>query len=93
MADRDFLVDDKGEMIIRNGTFATGESLTQEVALLLITNQGEIRNDMFCGCNLVERTNSRITRSELERIIRLQVQRDGKDYSRLKRGINVRVNG
>lgn len=93
MAERDFLLSDTGELVVRNGGVATGASLTQEVGLLLLTCQGELRHDPLCGTNLVRRVNSRITRRELERLVRLQVERDGKRWIDVKNGINLKVNG
>lgn len=93
MADRDLLLTDTGEMIIRNGGFATGDSLTQEVGLLLLTCKGEIRHDLFCGCDLVKRMNTRIGRTEFERIVKVQIARDGKNWPDVKDGINLRTNG
>lgn len=93
MVERDFLVDEKGAMIIRNGEFATGESLHQEVALILLTNRGEIRHDMLCGCDLIKFMNKRVRRSELERVIRLQLERDGKSWADIKNGIDIKSNG
>lgn len=93
MAGRDFILDDSGEMIVRNGDFHVGESLTQELGLLLLTNKGEIRWDPLCGCDLIRRMNSTVRRSELEREVRLQVERDGKNWADLKEGININSNG
>jgi hypothetical protein len=92
MVDRDFLVDETGRMVIRNGTFATGESLTQEVGLILVTNKGEIRHDVFCGCDLLRRTNSVISRSEFERVVKVQLERDGKNWTDIKNGVTIRTN-
>lgn len=92
-AQRGILVDDKGEIIIRHGTLAIGETLTQEVALLLLTSKGEIRHDVLCGCDLRRYTNARIKRTELQRIIRLQVERDGKSWDDVQAGIKVNSNG
>lgn len=93
MAERDFLLSDSGELVIRNGGLATGESLTQEVALLLLTCQGEMRQDPLCGCNLPRRTNSRLLRSELNRLARVQLERDGKRWSDIAGGIKLNTNG
>lgn len=92
MDERDILVDDEGAMIIRNGSFATGESLTQEVGLILLTNKGEIRHDMLCGCDLRRKVNGRLTQSQLDQIIKVQLERDGKNYTDLKNGIILRTN-
>lgn len=91
MADRDFILDESGEMVIRNGDFVTGESLTQEVALLMLTNKGEIRHDPLCGCDLRRMTNGRLTRSRLEQIVKVQAERDGKNWSDIKDGVNLRT--
>lgn len=90
---RDFLLDDTGRLIIRNGGIATGNSYSQEVALLMLSCQGELRHDPLAGCNLVRRTNSRILRSELERVVRIQVERDGKSWADIRGGVNLTTNG
>lgn len=93
MAERDFILGDDGDMQVRNGDFVAGESLTQEVALIMLTNKGEIRHDPLCGCDLLKMTNARITRARFERLVRVQLERDGKNWSDLKDGINLRTNG
>ena len=93
MVDRDFLLDNTGKMIIRNGEFATGESLTQEVSMLILTCKGEIRDDVFCGCDFIRRQNSVISRSEFLSVVKLQTARDGKAWTDIKGGINIRING
>lgn len=93
MAERDFLLDDTGRLVLRGGGIATGDSLTQEVLLIMLSNQGELRHDPLCGCNLVNRTNSRMLRSDLERIVRIQCERDGKSWSDIKEGIYTNTNG
>lgn len=94
MADarRGILVDERGEIIIRHGTLAIGETLTQEVALLMLTSKGEIRHDIFCGCDLRRYMNGKITRAELERIVKLQTERDGHNWNDIKGGIKVNSN-
>lgn len=93
MAERDFMLDNEGRLVLRAGGIHTGDSLSQEVALILLTNKGEIRHDPLCGCDLVRRINGRISRSELERIARVQLERDGKDWAAIKSGIALRTNG
>lgn len=93
MAERDFILGDDGDMQIRNGDFVTGESLTQDVALIMLSNKGEIRHDPLCGCDLRKMTNARFTRSRLEQLVKVQVERDGKSWGDIKDGINLRTNG
>lgn len=90
---RDFLLDEAGRLVLRNGGIATGDSYTQEVALLMLSCQGEMRHDPLAGCNLVRRTNSRISRGELERIVRIQVERDGKSWADIGGGVTMVNNG
>lgn len=90
---RDFLLDDEGRLVLRNGGIATGNSFTQEVALLMLTNKGELRHDPLAGCDLVRRTNSRIARSDLARLVRVQVERDGKQWSDVMGGLKLNTNG
>lgn len=92
MAERDFLLNDDGEMVIRHGDFVTGDSLTQEVALIMLTNKGEIRDDVLCGCDLRRMTNTRLSQSRLEQIVKVQVERDGKNWGDIKEGIKLRTN-
>lgn len=93
MAERDFILGDDGDVQIRNGDFVTGESLTQEVALIMLTNKGEIRHDPLCGCDLLKMTNARMSRTQFEQIVRVQLERDGKNWADIKNGINLRTNG
>lgn len=90
---RDFTLDETGRLVLRNGSIATGDSYTQEVALLMLICRGELRHDPLSGCDLVRRTNSRIGRSELERVVRIQVERDGKSWADIRGGVNMRTNG
>ncbi|HMN06913.1 MAG TPA: hypothetical protein PKD45_14425 [Flavobacteriales bacterium] len=89
---RDFLLDEDGRLVLRNGGIATGNSFTQEVALLMLTNKGELRHDPLAGCDLVRRTNSRLTQSELARLVRVQVERDGKQWSDVMGGLKLNTN-
>lgn len=93
MAERDFLLGDDGEMEIRNGDFVHGDSLTQEVGLLLLTNKGEVRWDPLCGCDLLRRTNARLSQSQFERIVKVQIERDGKNYADVVDGIKLITDG
>lgn len=90
---RDIMVDEQGRLLIRNGDLVTGESYTQEVGLLLLTNQGELRHDPLAGCDLVRRLNSRTTRTGLEQVLRVQIERDGKRWSDVRNGVKLSTNG
>lgn len=93
MAERDFLLGDDGDLVLRNGTIATGPSLTQEVALLLVLSKGAVRHDPLCGCDLRKLQNSVISRSRFEHLVKLQLERDRKSWADLRPGINIKLNG
>lgn len=93
MAERDFLLGDDGDLVLRNGTIATGPSLTQEVAQLLVLSKGAVRHDPLCGCDLRRLQNSVIGRTQFEHIVKLQVERDGKSWADIRAGIKLKLNG
>lgn len=93
MDERGLLLDQDNDLLIRGGTFAIGITYTQEVALLLLSNKGEWRHDPLAGCDLVRRINGRISRPELERILKVQVERDGKSFNEMKDALNIRSHG
>ena len=92
MADRDYLLDEDGDLKISNGDFAFGESLTDDALLIIGCNQGELKSDPLTGCNMVARLRSQQTSEEIQRVVRLQMQRDGKDYNELKNYLRTVVN-
>lgn len=86
----DFLLDDKDDIIIANGDLLVGESLTQEVSLILRVNQGEFKNDPLIGANLIQLVNTNISKAELKKRVKLHLQRDGKNYNEIKDFINLK---
>lgn len=87
----DILLDENDELRIENGDFVIGESIDQEVSLILRMSKGELKEDPILGCDLLRLINSNITEVELKQIIKLQLARDGKSYDDLKERIRLKT--
>ncbi|MFY0714133.1 hypothetical protein J1D01_10680 [Seonamhaeicola sp. NFXS20] len=90
--EQDILLDDTDDLIIENGDFKIGESLTQDVGLILRMNQGELKEDPLLGANLIQMVKSNVDDDELQTRVKLHLQRDGKDYEALKNYIKLNRN-
>jgi len=89
---KDFLLDDQNDLLIKDGDFVVGESLTQEVSIILRLNQGELKSDPLLGANLIRLINSAVSEDQLQTIIKMHLQRDGKDYEDIKKYIQLNRN-
>jgi len=85
--EKDIQLDVNDDLIIQNGDFIIGESLFQEVGILLRLNQGELKSDPLLGPNLIELEKGAASGKEFKTRVRLHLQRDGKDYQQLKEKI------
>lgn len=85
----DILLDDTDDLIIESGDFVFGESLTQEVGLVLRLNQGELKSDPLLGPNIIRMVNSNVTTEALKTKMKLHLQRDNKDYESIKKYITL----
>lgn len=90
---RDYQLTDDGDLKIEGGDFVFGESDTDDAFIILGMNQGEWKGDPLTGCNMVQRIRSNQGPTEIERVVRAQMQRDGKNYNELKRYLKTIVNG
>ncbi len=86
-------VDD--DLEITAGDFTIGESLSQDVGIILRLNQGDLKSDPILGPNLTQLIKSNVSQQELQTIIKLHLERDGKDYNEVKNimQINTNTNG
>lgn len=83
------LLDANGELIIKNKSLVVGDSSIQEVAVILEMNQGEQKFTPLLGANLVELIKSNKSRFEIEKRVKINLQRDGKEYEDIKNQINT----
>ncbi|WP_438710867.1 hypothetical protein ACSTS3_19710 [Aquimarina muelleri] len=87
--EQDIVLDDNDDLIIEDGDFKLGESLTQDVGIILRLNQGELKSDPLLGASIIRLVNSSIDDDELQTRIKLHLQRDGKDYEDIKKYITL----
>jgi len=88
---KDILLDENNDLKITGGDFAIGESLMQEVEMILSTNQGEWKEHPVIGANLVTQIRSNTNDARLERMLRIQMKLDGKDYEQIKNKIKMNI--
>jgi len=89
---KDILLDEDGDLLIVNGDLVIGDSLTQEVAILLQLNKGDLKEDPILGTDLMKRLHGNISKAELQQLLKIQFARDNKDYNELKEEIQLRTN-
>jgi hypothetical protein len=90
---RDYILDDDGDLKIEAGDFVFGDAETDDVLLILGINQGELKSDPLCGTNMTQRIRSQQTPEEIQRAVRLQMQRDGKNFNEIKAFLKTIING
>lgn len=86
---KDILLDNNGELLIRNGDFVIGESEMQEVGLLLELNQGGLKEDPILGPNLVTVIRGSQKEERVKRSVKTHLARDNKDYESIKNKIKL----
>lgn len=90
---KDVLLNNDLSVAIINGDFAVGNSIDQEVQLILEMAQGELKEDPLIGADLFRLIHSNTTDADLKQAVKLQLARDGKDYARLKERLKLVING
>ncbi|WP_300978935.1 hypothetical protein [Flavobacterium sp.] len=88
--ENDILLDDNDDLTIVNGDFVIGESVIQEVGIILRLNSGELKSDPVLAPNLVQLVNSVSNNQEFEERVRLFLKRDNKNYEDIKKLINIK---
>lgn len=88
---KDILLDDNNDLQIVNGDFVIGESLMQEVGIILQMSQGELKSDPLIGANLNTKIRGVRNDAKIRRLIETQMELDGKDYDEIKNKIIQRI--
>lgn len=86
----DILLDENDELNIIDGDFVIGESVLQEVGIILRLNTGELKSDPVLAPNLVQLVNSAENRQEFEERVRIHLKRDNKNYDEIKELITIK---
>jgi hypothetical protein len=88
---KDFLTDNDGNLLIKNGDFVIGDSEQQEVAEILESHPGEWKEDPIIGAALTRMIKTKYDAGRMSSEIKKQLARDGKDYEDYKEFINLRI--
>ncbi len=87
----DLFLDEDNDLTILNGDFRIDESEMQEVANILQLNQGELKSDPILGPNLIMMINSKASKKDIQRKVKLHLQRDNKVYEDIQDKISYGV--
>lgn len=88
--ENDILLDANDDLDIVNGDFVIGESVLQEVGIILRLNSGELKSDPVLAPNLIQLVNRASNNQEFEERVRLFLKRDNKNYEGIKKLINIK---
>ena len=87
----DILVTENNDLEIIAGDFTLGDSLLQEVGFILQSQQGNWKSDPLVGANMVVLIKGKQNRTAVEKRIKIQLERDGKDYDAIKKLLKLNV--
>lgn len=85
------LLDENNDIKIVNGRMQLGDTMMQEVGIILQMNQGELKFDPMLGANIVTKMRGIVNRHKIESIIDTQLALDGKDYDSIKELIMQKI--
>lgn len=91
----DILLGLNDDLSIENGDFEVGDSLIQEVGVIIRLQKGELKSDPLMGPNLVRLINSNIDAVALESVLKINLERDRKNYEEVRNLIQMegKING
>lgn len=85
---KDILLGAEDDLIIENGDFYIGDSVLQEVGIILALNTGELKSDPIMAPNLIQLVKGK-DNGEFEDRCRLFLKRDNKNFEELKKYITL----
>jgi len=86
---KDILLNQDNDIDFLNGDIVIGESLLQEVGIIVTLNSGDLKSDPILGPNLIQLLKSKTNATEVEQRLRVHLARDGKDYNEVKKHIEL----
>lgn len=78
----DILLDNDLQVVA--GDFVTGESLLQEIGIILQMSQGELKSDPLIGANLTTMIRGVQNSEKMKRHVETQMELDDKSYDEIK---------
>lgn len=91
MAGKGILLDESGDLTIINNSLDIGNTLLQEVSIILQMNQGHSRFDPLLGANLINLVKTNKSRFEIEKRVKTHLAIDNKNYDEIKDLITTHV--
>lgn len=82
--ENDILLNENNDLDIVDGDFNIGESLLQEIGIILRLNSGQLKTDPVMAPNLIQLIKGKSDSQEFENRVRLFLKRDNKDYNQIK---------
>ena len=89
MAGKGILLDENNDLLIIGKQMVVGDSEMQEVAIILEMNQGALKFNPLLGADLVQLLKSNASKVDVQRRVRLQLEKDGKNYNAIKNKIKI----
>lgn len=91
MAGKGILLDEGGDVLVRNGSLVVGDTLWQETAIILGMNQGGHKFYPVLGPNLIQLMKSKASQLDIEQRARVHLALDNKNYDQLKEQIKIQI--
>jgi len=77
------------DLMIQNGDFVIGESIQQEVGIILRLNAGELKEDPVLGPGLIRMIKGKKDNELIRQMAKLHLERDNKNFDKLKQYIKI----
>jgi hypothetical protein len=89
----DILLDENGDLLIKDGDFVIGDSEKQEIESLLVSVKGEFKEFLLVGADIGKLLKSRSSQTAALKEIKTQLKQDDFDVSKIEiDGDNINVN-
>ena len=85
------LLDETNDLKMVNKKLVVGDSLMQEVGIILQMNQGELKFNPMLGANLIVNMRGVENKYKIEKQISIQLELDGKNYDEIKNLITQKI--
>lgn len=79
----DVLLDDDGDDSFGNGDFQVGDGRVDDCAIIFRLNTGSLKSDPILAPNLIQMINRKNGSVEIEKALRINLERDNKRYKTL----------
>ncbi|GIZ09977.1 hypothetical protein [Flavobacterium sp. UMI-01] len=91
MAGKGILLDENNDLLITGGQMVVGDSIMQEVAIIIEMPQAALKSNPLLGADLIKLLKANTSKVDIERTIRIQLEKDRKDYSTIKNKIKTTI--